>query len=124
MIGHVHEPGGFAVAFRSRHAEIVLEPGVGVGAFFLADDADALAAEAAEAADNSGVVAEAAVAGERHEIADELADIIDAMRSLRMPRHLRLLPRRQARVELLERLARFDLDAVDFLADGDGVAAS
>jgi len=45
------------------------------------------------------------------------------MRPLRMPRHLRLLPRRQAGVELLERLARLDLDAVDLLADGDGVAA-
>ena len=124
MIRHVHEPGGLAVTFRSRHAEIVLETAVGVGALFLADDADALTAEAAEAADDGGVVAEAAVAGERDEIADELTDIVEAVRPLRMPRHLRLLPRRQARIELLERLAGLDLDTVDFLADGDGIAAS
>ena len=39
-----------------------------VGALLVADHADALAVEAAEAADDRLVVAELAVAGERHEI--------------------------------------------------------
>ena len=69
MVRHIHQPDRLAVAFGPRHAEIVLEPAVGVGAFFVADDADALAAEAAEAADDGRVVAEAAVAGQRNEVA-------------------------------------------------------
>ena len=60
-----------AVAFRARHAEIVLEAGLGVGALLLAEHADGLAAEAAEAADDGLVLAEVAVAGERREIGDQ-----------------------------------------------------
>ena len=49
-----------------------------VGAFLVAEDADGLAAEAAEAADDGGVVAVFAVAGERQEIGDQRADVIEA----------------------------------------------
>src|SRR4029077_2733469 len=122
VIRHAHQPGRLAIAFRPRHAEIVLEPAVGVGAFLVADDADALAAEAAEAADDGRVLTVLAVAGERHEVLDQGGDVIEAMRPLRMPRHLRLLPRRQARIELLERLRRLAFDAADFLGDGVAVA--
>ena len=45
------------------------------------------------------------------------------MRPLRVAGHLCLLPRRQAGIELLERLPGLDLNAVDLLADGNGVAA-
>ena len=103
--------------------KLCLQAAVGIGAFFLADDAHARAAETAEAADDRRILAVAAVARERHEIGDELADIIKTMRPLRMACHLRLLPGRQRRVELFERLVGLDLDAVDLLADGDGIAA-
>ena len=63
VVRHVHEPHRLAVAFGPGHAEIVLEPRVGVGALLLADDADGLAAEAAEAAHDGCILAEAAVAG-------------------------------------------------------------
>ena len=69
--------------------------------------ADALAAEAAEAADHRLVVAEFAVAGERDEILDQRGDIVDAVRPLRMARDLGLLPGRQVGVELVERGAAF-----------------
>ena len=49
------------------------------------------------------------------------ADIVEAMRPLRMARDLRLLPRRQPGIELLERDRSLALDAVDFLADGVAV---
>ena len=88
----------------------------------MADDADALAAEAAEAADDRRVLAMLAIAGERHEIGDQRGDVIEAMRPLRMPRHLRLLPGRQSGIEFLERLRRLALDAADFLADRVAVA--
>ena len=89
----------------------------------MADDADALAAEAAEAADDGLVVAEFAVAGERNEIGDQAGDIVEAMRPLRMARHLRLLPGRQVGIELLERQRRLHLEPADLVADRDrGIA--
>src|ERR1700741_482812 len=101
-----------AIAFRPRNAEIVLEPAVGIGAFFVADDADAVAAEAAEAADDGLVLAVLAVAGERDEILDQRRHVIEAVRPLRMPRHLRLLPWVEPGIELLERLRGLAFDAV------------
>ena len=70
----------------------------------------------------AGVLAELAVAGQRHEIGDQRGDVIEAMRPLRMARDLRLLPRRQFAIEFLERLRGLAFDAVDLLADGDGIA--
>ena len=76
----------------------------GAVALFLADHADALAAEAAEAADQRLVLGEFAVAGQRREFGDQRADEIGQMRPLRMPRDQGLLPRRQVGVELAQRL--------------------
>ena len=70
-VGELHQPHRLAVALGPRHAEIVLDAAVGVGALFLADDADRAAAEPAEAADDRLVLAEGAVAGERREIGDQ-----------------------------------------------------
>ena len=83
----------------------------------MADDADALAAEAAEAADDRVVVAELAVAGQGHEVGDQGADIVEAMGPLGMAGDLRLLPRRELGIEVLERLRRLGLQAGDLLAD-------
>ena len=90
----------------------------------MADDADALAAEAAEAADDGLVVAELAVAGERHELGDQPGDVVEAMRPLRMAGDLRLLPGRQLGVELLQRRAAFAFEPADLVGDGDRVAGS
>ena len=103
-IGHLHQPDGLAIAFGARHAEIMLDAAVGGGALFLADHADRLAAEAAEAAHQRLVLAELAVAGHRREFGDQRVDEIGEMRALRMARHQRLLPRRQIGVEVGQRL--------------------
>ena len=71
----------------------------------------ALAAEAAEAADDGFVFAEFAVTGERDEFGDQAGDDVETMRALRVARHLRLLPGRELGIELLERQRRLDLDA-------------
>ena len=116
-IGHLHQPDRLAVALGPRHAEIMLDAGFGGGALFLADHADALAAEAAEPAHQRFVLAEFAVAGERREFGDQRIDEIGEMRALRVARHQRLLPRRQVGVELGERLRRLVLDSRDLVAD-------
>ena len=84
----------------------MLDAGFGSGAFFLADDADAFAAEAAKASHERFVVAKLAVAGERRELGDQSIDEVGEMRPLRMPRHQGLLPRSEVGVEITECLSR------------------
>ena len=117
MICHFHQPHGLAIAFGLGHAEIMLEPGFGGRTLFLADHADAFAAEASEAADQCFVVAELAVARERRELGDERLDVIHAMRPQVMTRDLGFLPGREIGIKLDERLRRLLLDARHFLAD-------
>src|ERR1700733_5876347 len=95
----------------------MLDAGVGAGAFLLADDANALAPEAPKASDQGFILGELAVARERREFGDETGDEIGEMRPLRMARHQRLLPRRQIRVEVPQRLRSLFLDPGDLLAD-------
>ena len=54
--------------------KLCLMRGVGVGAFLLADHANALAPEATKAANQGLVLAELAVARERSEFRDEAGD--------------------------------------------------
>src|SRR5208282_718520 len=98
-VGELHEPHRLAVALRPRHAEIVPEAALGVGALLLADDAHRLALEPAEPADDRLVLAEIAVASQRREFRDEAFEIIRAARPFLLPGDLGLLPRRQAGVE-------------------------
>jgi hypothetical protein len=100
----------------------VLEAAFGVAALLVADDDDAPPVEIAEAGDDCGVLGKFAIAGERREFLDELADVVVEMRAIGMTSDLGLLPRRQPRVDLLQRLGGFGLETADILADGDGIA--
>ncbi len=73
-------------------------------------------------AKDGGVVAEFAVAGESLEIGEQRVDVIDRVRTLRMPRDLRLLPRRQIGIEVFQGLYRLGLDAADLLGHRAGLA--
>ena len=95
----------------------MLVAALGGGALFLSEHADAFAPEAAEACHQRGILAELAVAGERGEFGDQRVDVIDAMRALRMSRHLGFLPGRQARIEVFQSLRRLLLDACNLLGD-------
>ena len=120
-VGHLHQAHGLAIALGPGHAEIVPDAGLGVVALFLAHDADGLAAEAPEAADDGLVLGELAVAGERREFGDEAGAVIDEMRPLGMARDEGLLPGRELGIELLEGVGGLDLQARDVVGDGDGV---
>src|SRR5260370_16085315 len=80
-------------------------------------DADALAAETSKAADDGHVLTKSAVPRQRNEIGNQGRDIIEAMGTLRMASDLGFLPRRKLRVQLLERLCRFALQAGNLFAD-------
>jgi hypothetical protein len=120
-VGELHEADRLAIALRPRHAEIVPDPRLGVRPFFLAEDANRAAAEPAEAADDRGILAEQAVARQRREVRDQRLHVVAEVRPLRMARDLRLLPRREAGIEIGERLLRLGFEARQFLADRDRV---
>ncbi len=116
-LGQPHQPPRLAIPFRPPHAEIVLEPSLGIGALFGAEHENAAPAKAADAADDRRILGECAVAGERHEIGDQSADVVEAMRPFGMPGHLNLLPRRQARIGLAQQPVGAALQPADLVGD-------
>src|SRR6185436_12989684 len=99
------------------HAEIVADAAGGVVSLFVTDDHATPPADPAEAADDRLVIGKGAVPGERHEILDEASRVIVEVRTLGMARDLRLLPRREAGIEVAEHLVRLSLQLCDFRPD-------
>src|SRR3546814_9866325 len=81
------------------HAEVAAYLGLGVAAFLVAQDHHAAAIDAAQAADDGGVVGVGAVAGQLLELVADHADVVVGVRPRRMPRQLRDLAGRQVRSE-------------------------
>ena len=100
----------------------MLDSRLGVGAFFLAQDADRTAAKPAETADDRGVLAKLPVTRERREIAHKRLDTVAKMRPLLVPRDLRLLPGRQIGIKIGKRLLGLGFEPRQFLANGNGIA--
>ena len=65
-VGELHQALRLAIALGPRHAEIVLDARLGVVALLLAEHDDAAAVQPADAAHDGGVLAEGAVARQRH----------------------------------------------------------
>src|ERR1051325_7555367 len=86
------------------------------------DHADAFAAEAREAPLDRSVLRELAVACQRREVGEQPLDVVGKVRPLRMTRDLRLLPGRQARIDVLERQIGLSLQPADFVAYRDAFA--
>jgi len=89
----------------------------------VAHDADALAAETAEPADDGLVLAEDAVAGQRREVLEQLGDVVERVRPARMAGDQRLLPGGEALVEVPEGLVGLLLEARHLLGDGHASVA-
>ena len=73
--------------------------------------------EAADTADDRRILGKCPVAAERHELGNQPADVIEAMRSLGMPRHVYLLPRRQPRIGLAQQSVGRAFKAADLVGD-------
>src|SRR5690606_6265427 len=101
--------------------EIVLEARLGIAALLLADDGDGLAPEAAETGLDRLVLGELAVTGKRREILKQPCGIIEEMRTLGMPRDLRLLPGCQLGIDVDRRFASANLQAADLVARIDAL---
>src|SRR6185437_2689937 len=105
-----------------RHAEIVPDPARRVVALLLAEHADRLALESAQAADDRLVLAEITVAGERRELGDEPLEIVAEPRAPLGARDLGLLPGREVGVEVGQRLFGPRLEPGDLVGDRGGIA--
>ncbi len=64
------------------------------------------------------------VAGQRREILDQRLHIVVHVRTVGMAGHLRLLPGREARIDVLQRLIGLRLQPLHVFADGVGVAVA
>jgi hypothetical protein len=100
----------------------VLQPAFDVVALLLPDDRDRRAAEAGETGNERLVLAERTVARERREVGEERADIVEAMRPVRMPGDQRLLPRRELALDVALRVFGAPRQASDLIADLDRLA--
>lgn len=89
--------------------------------FFLADNGDGLAAEAAETGLDRFVLGKLAVAGERGEVFEEFGSVVEEMRALRMARDLRLLPGGQLGVDVGHRLAGAHFQPADLIRRVDAL---
>ena len=120
-VGHFHDADGLAIAFGARHAKIMLEAAFGGIAFFLTENGNRLAVEAAKAGLEGGVLAELAVTCQRRPFGDQLADIVGKVRALRMTGHLGLLPGGEAAVDFHQSLVGAAGEAVHLFVDRHGL---
>src|SRR5207245_1982799 len=112
-----HEPHGLAVAFRAGHAEVPENLLLGIASLLVADQDHRLPVETGETSDDRGIVGERAVAVRFLEVRKQSRDVIERVRTLRMPRHLSDLPRRELSVDLLGERGALFLQALDLLGD-------
>ena len=120
-LGHVHQAHRLAVAFRPRHAEVARDAALRVVALFLADDHDRPAIEAPDAAGHGQILGELAIARQRREFGDQTVDIVNAVRPLRMARHLRFLPGIELGIQAGQGLLGLLLQLRYLLFDGDSI---
>ena len=102
LVGQIHQPHGFAIALGPGHAEIAFDAGLGVMAFFVADNHHWLVVEAGQSAHDSVVIGEVAVTSQRDEFAEQSLDIVLAMRPIRVAGDLAFAPGGQVFVQVFQ----------------------
>ena len=89
---NLHDANRFAVALGMRRAEIAVDALLHVAALLRGDDEHFFAMEAGHAADDGGIIAEAAVAVNLAEIGEHALDVVERLRTLGMARQFSFLP--------------------------------
>jgi hypothetical protein len=85
----------------------------------MADDHHCLAIEAGQATDDRTVVGKGTITMQLMEIGEHQVDVVEGVGPLRMPGHLRNLPRRQLAVGLLDQRISLLLQTLDLVGDVD-----
>ena len=112
----MHEPERLAIALGMRHPEVAGDLLARVPPLLMTHHDDPPPLEPGQAPDDRGVVTVHAVAVELDEVVEEELEEIARVRPLRVPRELRALPGRQARVGLLAQPDKPILEPGDLLA--------
>ena len=99
-IRHLHQADRFAIALGSRHAEIPLDPGLGVMALLMADHHDRCVVEPRQPAHHRMIISEIPITCQRGVFGEKRADIVAAMGPVRVARHLAFTPGRQVAIKL------------------------
>jgi hypothetical protein len=115
--GSPKRPARLPIALRLRHAEIVAQPRLGVGALFGAERHHTAPAKPADAADHRPVLGKGAIARERYEFGQQSVDVVETMRPLRVAGHLDLLPRREPGVGLAQQSVGGAFEAADLVGN-------
>ena len=89
----LHESQRLAIALGLRHAVVAPHALLRVASFLMADQHHRAPVEARRSADDGEIVAVHAIAMQLLEVREDLADIVERVRALRMTRELRDLPR-------------------------------
>src|SRR5690606_677047 len=118
-IRHLHHPDRLAVTLRARTTELVLETRLGVVTSLQTKYRDRLTVEPRQAGNHGIILAKCTVTCQRCKVGEQLADIVEAVRSVRMTRDLDLLPWRQLFVDISQRIARTLFKPRDFVSHID-----
>jgi hypothetical protein len=97
----------------------VLDPALGVVAFLVPDHHHLAPVEPRESADNGLVIAEITITAKRHEVGEDLGDVVAEMRPHRMPGHLGFLPGRERCIGAGEQISALRLEPADFSGNID-----
>ena len=106
-MGKIHQPDRLAIALGARHAEVPLDPGLGGAALFMADHQNGGIVEPRQPAHDCMIFGKVPVPRQRREFGEQGIDVILAMRTVGVPRHLTFLPGGQTLVEVAQQ--RFGL---------------
>ena len=115
--GHFHQSNGLAVTFGARHAKVVVDARFGVMTFLMPNHHDRLVTKTRQTAHHREVIGKVPVAGQGRVLGEQLVDVIAAMRTVGVTRHLAFPPGRQILVEILKKLRRFGIQRAGFGLD-------
>ena len=115
LFSELHLDERFAIALRMGAAEQALGLFLEVVSFLMADQHDAMVADACEAGADGAVVADGAVAVHFDELVEDHVDVIERLWPFRMARDEDGIPRRQVGVDLAHEVGELTANAADFL---------
>src|SRR5215471_7142966 len=118
LLRNLHHADRLAVSLGVRRSKITEDPLFHVAALLRAYDQNFFTVESGHAADNRRIVPKAAVSMNFAEIGEYPLDVIECLRTLRMPRQFGLLPGIGRRVHLPAEVIDTSLQLLDFAACG------
>ena len=120
LFGRLHEAQGLSITLGFAHAEVAQAPLACIATFLLPHHHAGGAIEAREPADDAQVVGKVAVSVQFDEVSEDVADVVQRVRALGMPRNLGDLPRREVRIDVFGELQALLAELVDFFRNVDG----